>query len=76
MKNYKVFVLIMCLFLIFSSFMISYAQESKATEVKMAAGGIGGSWFVMSTALFKTFSTYIDDFKYTIFPMSFIFFCL
>ncbi|MBA7533579.1 hypothetical protein ES705_25820 [subsurface metagenome] len=68
MKNYKVFVLMMCLFLIFSSFMISYAQESKATEVKMAAGGIGGSWFVMSTALFKTFSTYIDDFKYTIVP--------
>ena len=68
MKNYKVFVLMMCLFLIFSSFMISYAQESKATEVKMSAGGIGGSWFVMSTALFKTFSTYIDGLKYTIVP--------
>jgi hypothetical protein len=48
----------------------AYAQKLKIqpTQVAVAAGSTGGSWFIISTAFFSLFSDNVEGLSYSIFP--------
>ena len=71
MKNFKVILLlVVCLIISFnlSAFGSDQKYKIEPVQLTMGAGGMGGSWFVMATALFSMFDEYIDGLEYTIVP--------
>lgn len=70
-RNVKIFgVLLSVLFLSFSTISTSQAKEFKVKPINVtaAAGSIGGSWFIISTAFFSLFEDNIDGLSYSIVP--------
>lgn len=73
MRKSKIFtVLVLSLFLLTAIANLAWADtfkvEPEEGKVTMAAGSIGGSWFVMSAALFDLFAKNIDGLQYSIVP--------
>ncbi len=70
MNNVKIILLAICLIIILNINVLSADQVYKIEPIQLTvgAGGMGGSWFVMATALFSVFDEYIDGLKYTIVP--------